>query len=292
MQAEAATATSDRSFVLGALQQAAQATGADFNYLLSTATRESGLKPSAQAGTSSAAGLFQFIEQSWLGVVKTYGAKHGLASFANAITRGSDGHFHTSNSADRAAILALRKDPQVASLMEGEYAQASRATLEGSLGRAVCGGELYMAHFLGEDSACRMIRMAENQPDANAASAFPAAADANRNVFYHSNGTPKTVREVYNWALKQPNAGLPATPSEPAANPAPVTVVDNIASTPNTDSLLSNFASWRPSHGFFSNDTDTDTDGSVTPSAPFLMTPDVMDVLSSIDPVANTDTRH
>ena len=56
MLAEAANATTNRNAVLSALQSAAQATGADFSYLLGTATRESGLKPSAQAGTSSAAG--------------------------------------------------------------------------------------------------------------------------------------------------------------------------------------------------------------------------------------------
>ena len=54
MQAEAANAT--RPTIIAALQQAAAATGADFNYLLGTATRESSLNPAAQAGTSSAAG--------------------------------------------------------------------------------------------------------------------------------------------------------------------------------------------------------------------------------------------
>ncbi len=228
--------------VLASLQRAAQATGADFDYLLGTAMRESSLKPSAQAGTSSAAGLFQFVEQTWLGVVKTYGAKHGLGSFANAITQGSDGRFRTSNSADRQAILALRKDPQIASLMAGEFAQATRATLQGSLGRDVCGGELYAAHFLGPDAACRLIRMNDSQPGAAAAPAFPAAAGANRNVFYHRDGTPKSVREVYNWALNQPNgrAAPDAAPAKPVA--APSTVVDNsfaAAPTPTRSSPAS-----------------------------------------------------
>ncbi len=287
MRAEAANATSDRSLVLASLQRAAQATGADFDYLLGTATRESGLKPAAQAGRSSAAGLFQFVEQTWLGVVKTYGAKHGLGSFANAITQGSDGRFRTSNSADRQAILALRKDPQVASLMAGEFAQATRADLQSALGRDVCGGELYAAHFLGTDAACRLIRMNDSQPNATAANAFPAAADANRNVFYHRDGTPKSVREVYNWALQQPSGAttLDIVPIKPTTNTAPATVVDNGFATPtNTDALLSSFASWRPSHGFFSNEAESD--GSL-PTPAFLMTPAVMDVLSSLSPVAD-----
>ena len=286
MLAEAATATSDRSTILASLERAAQATGADFSYLLGTATRESGLKASAQAGTSSAAGLFQFVEQTWLGVVKTYGAKHGLGSFADAITQSPDGHFRATNSADRQAILALRKDPQVASLMEGEFAQATRASLQSSLGRDVCGGELYAAHFLGTDAACRLIRMNDSQPAASAAHAFPAAADANRNVFYHRDGTPKSVREVYNWALQQPNGAAALQAAPPATVTAPASFVDNgfAAAPTNTDALLSSFTSWRPTHGFFSNESETEAG---MPSTPFLMTPAVMDMLQSMRPVAD-----
>ncbi|MEJ0041507.1 MAG: hypothetical protein WDM81_04585 [Rhizomicrobium sp.] len=281
MQAEAANAITDRSAVVGAIQQAAQATGADFHYMLGVAMHESGLKTAAKAGTSSASGLFQFIDQSWLGVVKAYGAKHGLGSFADAITRGADGRYHTSNSADRSAILALRNDPTVASLMEGEYAQASRAILKGALGRDVCGGELYMAHFLGEQPACRMIRMAQSQPDAKAADAFPAAASANRPVFYHADGTAKTVREVYDWALRAPNAtgALSAAPPKPAAAPpAPAYVAD--AAHADSAALLLSVASWRPTRGFFASDASS-RDGASSSSV--LLSPAIMDMLQSVD---------
>jgi len=294
MLAEAANASTNRTQIISALQSAADATGADFHYLLGTAMRESSLKPSAQAGTSSAAGLFQFVEQTWLGVVKTYGAKHGLASFANAISQGSDGKFHTANAADRSAILALRKDPKVASLMEGEFAQATRATLQGNLGRDVCGGELYAAHFLGPDAACRLIRMNDSQPDAKAAHAFPAAADANRNVFYHANGTPKTVREVYNWALQQPNGNAAlaaAAPTKPAADTAPTTVVaDAYTGAPDTTALLSSFTRWRPGHHGFFSDSDTG-DSNTAPSTSFLLSPAAMDVLQSANIAPATAAR-
>jgi hypothetical protein len=297
MLAEAINATSDKSAILGALQRAAQATGADFNYMLGIATRESGLKPGAKAGTSSASGLFQFIDQSWLGVVKQFGAKHGLGSLADAITRGTDGRFHTTNSADRSAIFALRNDPSVSALMEGEYAQASRATLKGALGRDVCGGELYMAHFLGDSEACRMIRMAENQPGAKAADAFPAAAGANRPVFYHADGTAKSVKEVYDWALRAPNAtaALRGTaPAKPMAAPANAAAfIDNAGgagATTNTDSLLLSFASWRPSaHGFFASDTGNDA---APTSSSVLLSPAIMDVLQSVQTAPDTATTH
>jgi len=228
MLAEANTvAPANRTQILAALHQASAATGSDFNYLLGTAMRESSLKSQAKSDSSSASGLFQFVEQTWLGLVKEHGAKYGLGSYANAIEQGSDGHYRVDNAADRQAILALRNDPQAASLMEGEFANQCRSNLEQSLGRGVCGGELYAAHFLGPDAAAKLIRMSETQPAASAAAAFPCAASANRSVFYHSDGTPKTVREVYNWAVKQPSgadanigAGDMAAVPPAAAKPA------------------------------------------------------------------------
>src|SRR5665213_668461 len=129
MQAEAAGAA-DRLSIVAALQKAATATGSDFHYLLGTAMRESSLRPQAQSSTSSAAGLFQFVEQTWLGLVKEHGAKYGLGSMAGAITKDSAGHYRVADPQDHRAILALRNDPQVAALMAGEYANATRATLE------------------------------------------------------------------------------------------------------------------------------------------------------------------
>ncbi len=208
MLAEAANAVSNiRSQIIADLHQAAAVTGSDFDYLLSTATRESSLKPQAKATTSSAAGLFQFVGQTWLGLIKQYGEKYGLGSYASQITRNGDGSYRVDNSADRRAILALRNDPQVSAYMAGEYAKATRSQLQASLGRRVNNGELYAAHFLGEGAACRLIRMNASNPNACAAAEFPEAAQANRSVFYHANGTPKTVREVYNWAQQKPDCG-------------------------------------------------------------------------------------
>src|SRR6185437_7266020 len=60
---------SARARVASAIKQAANATGASFEYLLATAKMESGFNPSARASTSSAHGLYQFIEQTWLRTV-------------------------------------------------------------------------------------------------------------------------------------------------------------------------------------------------------------------------------
>jgi hypothetical protein len=284
--------TQSQANVVSILQNAAAQTGSDFHYLLSTAMRESSLKPQAQSSSSSAAGLFQFVEQTWLGLVKNYGSKFGLDSYASEITKGSNGHYHVADSADRKAILALRKDPKTAALMAGEFSNATRATLKADLGRDVCGGELYAAHFLGTDGACRLIKMSDASPDANAAHAFPQAAGANRSVFYHANGTAKSVREVYDWALKQTNAKTLAPAPAPSDNTAD-TIIDatpgpdkaplnrvslsSVTSNIGNQQALMALASWTPSHGFFSQDG---AGQSSLPLPSVLLSPALMDILA------------
>lgn len=275
MQAEAAHL--DRAQVIAALKQASVATGSDFHYLLGTALRESGLKTQAQSSTSSACGLFQFVGQTWLGLIKEHGAKYGLGAYANAISKDGEGHFRVANADAREAILALRKDAKVAALMAGEFSNRSRQALTSTLGREVCEGELYAAHFLGPAAACKLIRLRESQPDTRAADAFPQAADANRSVFYRADGTAKTVREVYDWALRQPNAA--AAPA-PESGQAP-RLRASATAMPETD-LMSALLSWSPQRPSFSA-FDDDGDPSL-PVAPFLLTPGVMDILSRVSP--------
>lgn len=272
-----AEAVSDKSQVIAALKQASVQTGSDFHYLLGTAIRESGLKTQAQSSTSSACGLFQFVGQTWLGLIKDHGAKYGLGVYADAISKDGDGHFKVANAADREAILALRKDPKTAALMAGEFSNKTKAVLENTLGRNVCGGELYAAHFLGPAAACKLIQMNGAAPDARAADAFPQAAGANRNVFYHSDGSAKSVREVYNWALKQPNGDEPVHAAKVEAPRA-----RNAAYAAPDSDLLSGVLAWSPQRPSFSA-LDDDGDPSL-PVAPFLLTPGVMDILSQVAP--------
>lgn len=281
MLAEAAQTASDKSQVIAALRQASAATGSDFRYLLGTAMRESGLKTQAQSSTSSACGLFQFTGQTWLGMVKECGAKYGLGSYAKAISKDSDGHFDVDNAADRQAILALRKDPRVAALMAGEFSNKTKAALQSSLGRNVCDGELYAAHFLGPAAATKLIQMTAQHPDARAADAFPQAADANRNVFYHADGSAKSVREVYNWALKQPSTAGVAESAPPTHSEAPRSATFNNAE-PDND-LIAGVLAWSPQRPSFSALADDDSDPTL-PVTPFLLTPGVMDVLTKVVP--------
>lgn len=273
MLAEAARAAANT--VVSALQKASAATGVDFNYLLGTAIRESGLKPSAKSGQSSAAGLFQFVEQTWLSLVKEHGSKYGLSSYANAITRTDDGRYHVANGEDRSAILRLRNDPQISAMMAGEYTKTTQSQMEDRLGRHVTSGELYAAHLLGPGSACKLIRSNQGSPASAACDLFPTAASSNPTVFYHADGRPKTVREVYNWTVgSQPVLTTPTVQTSAKTEVASVTT--GALDTANTAAMLASL--WRPQHkGFFGSD-----ESSTGNAPPFAMSPAMLDVLQTV----------
>ena len=180
-----------------AIALAANRTGVDFDYLLGQAKLESGLNASARAGTSSATGLYQFIEQSWLAVVRQHGAEHGLGWAANSIQRLPNGRLTVGDPATRRAILDLRGNPEAASLMAAEHASDNKAALEAKLGRNATGTDLYMAHFLGLGGATRFLSAMQANPRATGAAMFPAAAQANRNVFYDRDGQPRSLSAIH-----------------------------------------------------------------------------------------------
>ena len=186
-----------QSRVQSAIALAANRTGIDFGYLLGQAKLESGLNAGARAGTSSARGLYQFIEQSWMAVVKQHGSEHGLGWAANSIQQLPNGRYTIGDAATRQAVLDLRNDPTAASLMAAEHAGDNKASLEASLGRTATGTDLYMAHFLGRGGATKFLKAMQSNPRATGADLFPAAAGANRPVFYDGAGQPRSLQAIY-----------------------------------------------------------------------------------------------
>src|SRR5271154_639696 len=197
-----ATATAgvdpSRGRVAGAIKQAASSSGTSFQYLLTTAKMESDFNPTAGASSSSAHGLFQFIDQTWLGTVKEAGAQSGYGNYADMITKSSDGSYSVADPNARQAIMKLRDDPTAASAMAAALTQSNSFKLTGMLGRRPSDSELYMAHFMGVGGAAKLIANAEDNPQASAPRLFPNAAAANRSIFYdRTSGTARSVSEVY-----------------------------------------------------------------------------------------------
>ncbi|MGL4312807.1 MAG: lytic transglycosylase domain-containing protein [Sphingomonas sp.] len=183
--------------IQSAIAVASQKTGIDFNYLLGQAQVESGLRANARAHGSSATGLYQFIDQSWLKVIKQHGADHGLGWAADAIQPGANGRLTVSDPETRQQILNLRSDPQISAIMAAEHAADNKTAIEEATGRQATGTDLYMAHFLGLGGARSFLTTLASSPDRIGAAMFPAAARANRSIFYSSDGQPRTLSDIY-----------------------------------------------------------------------------------------------
>ena len=181
--------------VTNAIAMASRRTGVDFSYLLGQAKVESSLNPTARAATSSATGLYQFIDQSWLAVVNKHGSEYGLGWAADAIKQ-SGGRYFVADPDLRQQILDLRKHPETASVMAAEHAADNKAYLESRLGREAQPVDLYLAHFLGVGGAAKFLSVHDANPGATAASLFPSAARANRSIFYDKSGDARSFAEI------------------------------------------------------------------------------------------------
>ncbi len=179
------------------IRQASNATNVDFAYLMAQAQQESSFQPRAKAATSSATGLYQFIDKTWLWAVKNFGGKYGLGQYADQIQE-SGGSYHVADPAMRQQILDLRKDPGVSAAMGAEFARQNKQDVEQALGHPANSTDLYLAHFLGAQGATALVRTIETHSDVKAADILPEAAAANHSVFYdHATGQAKTVSQIY-----------------------------------------------------------------------------------------------
>jgi len=203
--------------VTAAIRSASQQTGISFDYLMKTAYRESALNPSAQASTSSARGLFQFIDTTWLQTVKEDGAAFGLQQYANQIEKTADGQYVVRDPSVRAQILKLRDNPEIASNMAAAFSKRNAMEIQTVLGRQPTEGELYIAHFLGANGAKRFLSLRAANPNASAAAAFPDAARANKSIFYNSSGA-RSMEDAYRVLVSKHDNVRKVAPSTAVAN--------------------------------------------------------------------------
>jgi len=184
--------------IIRQIRQASLTTSTDFGLLMAQAKQESGFKPDAKAASGSAAGLFQFIDSTWLDMVRQFGARHGAGELAQQITLDGAGKPQVSDAATRQQILALRADPQLSASLAGEYAKQNQGEMERALGHPVGRAEIYMAHFLGAGGATQFLKALAGKGDTPAADLLPDAAASNRAIFYDgATGRAKSVAEIY-----------------------------------------------------------------------------------------------
>ncbi len=186
--------------ILQSLKEASAKTGVDFDFLVAQATAESGLRGEVRARQrhSSAAGLFQFNEQTWMEMVRQHGSKYGLGDVAARVTTLADGRLGTTDRALDNKILDLRKDVRLSAMFAGELAKHNATALQKALHRKADAADLHLAHLLGTTGAIRFLRAREADAAQPAATVLPAAARQNPQLFFErGDHTPKTVAAVY-----------------------------------------------------------------------------------------------
>ena len=184
------------SRIINAVQTASAKTGADFSFLMEKASAESGFNASAKASHSSARGLYQFISDTWLHMVKNYGDKFGLGQYADQISI-KNGKACVGDCKVRDEILNLRNDPEISALMAGAYSTENKDYLTAHTDGKVGATELSIAHFMGAGGAAKFLNDRAANGSASAAAAFPHEARVNKGVFYDASGHARSFDQVY-----------------------------------------------------------------------------------------------
>jgi hypothetical protein len=205
--------------VVASISKAATRVGGDFSYLLNQAKIESGLNPDAKAKTSSAVGLFQFTKGTWLSMIRSYGDQVGLTSQAQSLR---DNKLPPE---EMTALLALRKDPELATSMAARFAADNAKSLSASGIDKIGPTELYLAHFLGAGGAKTFLSGLQTNAQGPAAPALPDAADANKPVFF-DNGQPRSYQQIYDRFAEKFSAQPIA--DQPIASPLPTPKLKDI----------------------------------------------------------------
>ncbi|CAJ0865419.1 hypothetical protein AMST5_01764 [freshwater sediment metagenome] len=172
--------------------EAANKTEMDPALLMAIADKESNFHTSAKARTSSATGLFQFVEKTWMRALANFGHRYGRAEEAKAAEEGTG--------RQRAKILNLRNDPYLSAALAAEMLKKDSAKIADTIGRPLTPGETYLIHFLGPDDTERFMKAVVESPNMSAAALLPKPARANKPIFYEQQGRrlkDRTVAEVH-----------------------------------------------------------------------------------------------
>ncbi len=173
----------------------------DFMLLLTSALMESRLGEFNVAQGSSARGLFQYIEPTWLTLVHRYGEEIGLYEAAGMITFNRKGWPRVRVPRFEPKILALRGNTEIAARIKArqlkEEENVLRSLKKGLEYEGVTTTDYYVAHMLGIPLMRELYTMLRKDPEAIPAQrkSMREAAQLNRRFFYHGKRA-LTAREV------------------------------------------------------------------------------------------------
>jgi hypothetical protein len=189
------------SDILAAIRLASKRTGVEFAFLMELAATESSFNPAAMAPTSTAAGLYQFKDDTWLDTIKTYGHRYGLDAIKQRIVYSVDSKGvrqpSISDPDQLAAALDLRMQPRFSALLAAEHVRRNKRHLSSSLDRKLERTDLYLTHFFGASGAISFLKALAEHPHKFASEIFPEPARRNRSIFHNKEKKPRTVAEIY-----------------------------------------------------------------------------------------------
>jgi Transglycosylase SLT domain len=164
--------------------------------LLAIARAESRFAPEAQNRSSSARGLLQFTRDTWLEVMRQFGAQHGFPVYAKAIRKDQTGRLSVDRPATLRGILRLRDDPRLSAVMAVERLMQLCEALERELGRKASAPDLYFLHVLGPTGAARFLAALRSQPQSSSVEVVGLSAQRNKGLFIR-NGCTLSVAQAY-----------------------------------------------------------------------------------------------
>ncbi len=197
------------SGIVAAIRLGSMRTGVDFPYMMELAAAESSFDPSARAATTTATGMYQFKELTWLEAIMNYGSRYGLGHYASLVEEVPDkrGYLRPQIGDPELLqrVLDLRLDPHLSAVFAGERVRASRRELSSTLAREPGRTDLYLSHFFGTSGAISFLRAMQEDPQQIAGKVFPGPARRNRGIFQKRNDIPRTIAEVYHLLTRKFN---------------------------------------------------------------------------------------
>ena len=198
------TAKKQSPKIIDTLYGVSRKTGVDFELLVITAMIESDLGRMTISSSSTARGIYQFIEPTWLVLIKRYGERIGYQSYADAI------QINTKTKQPeviggmllRQKILDLRYNKRVSALVKAYQITDEENVLRSfKNGQNISITDHYIAHMLGLSLARTFYKLHANESVvilANLKSGlFKEALRLNRSFFYDTTGNPLNARQAY-----------------------------------------------------------------------------------------------
>lgn len=163
-----------RNDIRNMVGQVAQSQGISPPLIQTVAALESGFKPNAQAPTSSAGGLFQFINATWRQMLDKYGPQFNFSPNTSKF------------------------DPKASALMGTLYLKQNLNYIK-NIKPNPNPTDAYLTHFLGPGGAATVLKTVKEYPNAILAQMMPAQARANRSLFYQGGNLnyPFTAAQFY-----------------------------------------------------------------------------------------------